>query len=39
MGDGELGVANRKSQMSMGMTLAEIANKGKREPVETISRC
>lgn len=47
MGDGELGVATKKSQMPgkkeplrtpPGMTLAEITNKGEGEPVETISR-
>ena len=47
MGDGEMGVANKmpqtpgkqdNSQDQMGMTLAEIPNKGEREPVETISR-
>ena len=46
MGDGELGVATRKSQMprnqesqdSTGMTLAEIPLKGEGDPVETISK-
>jgi hypothetical protein len=48
VGDGELGVATRKSQMpekqevhsthQAGMTLAEIPNKGEREPVESIYR-
>ena len=46
MGDGEPG-SNQKvpdarkargSQDPTGMTLAEIPNKGEREPVETISR-
>ena len=44
MEDGELGVATRNAieakgfQDPTGMTLAEIPNKGEREPVETISR-
>jgi hypothetical protein len=47
VGDGELGVATRKvpdakkargSQDPTGMALAEIPNKGERQPVETISR-
>jgi hypothetical protein len=47
MEDGKLGVATRESQIpgnqeaprtQMGMALAEIPNKGEREPVETISR-
>ena len=47
MGDGEQGVATRQSQIprkargsqdSMGVTLAEIPNKGEGEPVETLSR-
>jgi hypothetical protein len=47
VGDGELEVATRKSQMlrkargsqdPTGMTLARIPKKGEREPVETISR-
>jgi hypothetical protein len=28
----------RASQNPMGMTLAEIPNKGEKEPIETISR-
>jgi hypothetical protein len=45
MGDGELGVATRKSQMlgkqedPMRMRLAEMPNKREGEPAETISRC
>jgi hypothetical protein len=46
MGDGELEVANRKSQMpetrgsqnSTGMTIPQMPSKEEGEPVETISR-
>jgi len=47
MGDGELGVANRKSRMpgtqeapqtQTRITLAELPNRRGIEPVETISR-
>ena len=43
VGDGELGIATRMSQMTgkqdlLGMTLAEITNKGETEPMEIISR-
>jgi hypothetical protein len=43
VGDGELGIATRMSQMTgkqdlLGMTLAEITNKGETEPIEIISR-
>jgi hypothetical protein len=47
VGDVELGGGHKKvpddrkargSQDSTGTTLAEISNKGKREPVETISK-
>jgi hypothetical protein len=42
VGDGEVGVATRNARQATGsqdpkrMTLAEIPNKGEREPVETI---
>jgi hypothetical protein len=41
LGDGELGVATRKSQRipltNTGMTLVEISTKGDKEPVESTS--